>query len=235
MPGPATFDLLRLPTPTAVRTMTGSVLDRRTFDRTPGLRFWRLLGTGSGASTAAGADLRRWALFAVWEHDEAATAFWRTGRGPAARWQAHATERFGVRLHALGGHGSWRGVDVLSLVTPVPAATVHPGPVAVLTRADVHLRRWRSFSPARPPVDHQLGRTPGLRAVVGVGEAPVGRQATFSLWDDLAAVRAFATSGAHREVVRRTRQERWYGEELFARFAVVGRTGTWDGTDPLAP
>ena len=54
---------------------------------------------------------------------------------------------------------------------------------------------------------------------MGIGEWPVARQATFSLWRDTGAVRDFAyTRGPHAAVITRTRQEGWFGEECFARF-----------------
>ena len=79
------------------------------------------------------------------------------------------------------------------------------------------------------------GHADGLLWAIGIGEAPVGLQGTFSLWESGRALRDFAYAGAaHREVVRLTAAERWYAEELFARFAVQAATGSVDGRDPLA-
>jgi heme-degrading monooxygenase HmoA len=62
----------------------------------------------------------------------------------------------------------------------------------------------------------------------------VGLQGTFSLWESASALKEFASAEAHAAVVARTEPERWYAEELFARFAVVGSRGTLDGRDPTA-
>ena len=77
---------------------------------------------------------------------------------------------------------------------------------------------------------------PGLRLALGVGEAPVGLQGTFSVWEGTGPLVEFAhRRAAHVDVVRRTALEHWYAEELFARFEVLDVQGTFNGAHPLAP
>lgn len=65
---------------------------------------------------------------------------------------------------------------------------------------------------------------------IGIGEAPVGLQGTFSLWESGQDLSAFAHRGpAHQQVISQTRERDWYAEELFARFAVQSVTGTFHG------
>jgi hypothetical protein len=244
--GVASFHLFREPLWGAPVALARLGTDRLRLRGTPGLRFARLLGTGRGA-TALGADLSRTALFAVWRDAAALAAFedgWFAAR--AARVRARGGEVYGVSLALLSGHGRWGGRDVLAdlrrprlpldqdVATDTRIDARPGGPVAVLTRATVRPSRWHRFRGSRPPVSRELAGARGLYAAVGIGEAPVGLQATFSIWSDATAVTAFARSPEHRAVVRRTREEGWYGEELFARFAPLGSTGTWDGRDPLS-
>ena len=109
------------------------------------------------------------------------------------------------------------------------------GRVAVITRADVRLRSTRAFGRAGREVDTELHGASGLIDVVGIGEAPIGRLATFSLWDSMSSLREFAfRMPRHQQVIQQTRDGDWYSEELFARFEPYGSSGRWNGRDPLA-
>lgn len=198
-----------------------------------GLRFWKLLGSGHGGGFSLRPNWNRYGLLAVWESADAADAF-HAGSAVLQDYRAHAAETWTVRLAPTSAHGMWSGTNPF---TPVERATndaPSDAPVAVLTRATLRLSRARAFWSAVPATGEALNSAEGLIKSIGVGEAPFIRQATLSFWRSEADVRAFAyDSSPHREVVRRTRDEGWYAEELFARFRPIASEGTWDGRDPL--
>ncbi len=211
--------------PLAVARMA---LDRRQLRRTPGLRFAKLLGTGDGRTfTVRDADPLHWGLLAVWDGEQDAARF--DASAPMRGWGRLARERLHVTMRPVASRGRWAGRTPFG--DPRPRRV--DGPVAALTRARIRSGKARTFWRAVPPVSADLREVPGLRLAVGIGEAPVGLQGTFSLWESGSAIRDFAhRRAAHAAVVARTAAEDWYAEELFARFEVLSLEGTFDGRRP---
>ncbi|PWJ53696.1 spheroidene monooxygenase [Quadrisphaera granulorum] len=225
----AVLHLWRVPTPAVPAAIARMALDRRHL-RASGAAFWKLLGTGNGRTfTPRDADPHQWAVLTTWDDDAAAAAF---ERSPTVRaWDRLAAERLRVEMVPVASRGQWSRREPFG--TPAPSRAGATGPVASITRARIRLGRGRSFWGAVPPVSSDLHAVPGLRLAVGIGEAPIGLQGTFSLWNNSASLRDFAhRRSAHREVVARTARERWYVEELFARFSVTSLDGTHHGRTP---
>lgn len=200
------------------RAFLRMALDPRALEGLPGLTFHKSLGTGAGRRfTARDADLRQWALLTVWDGPSEALA------PTVAKWSRLSTAHTRFRLAPIASHGRWSGAEPF---TPDPSAREWSGPIAAITRARVRSRQWRAFQRAVPPVAEVLDDQPGLLYRIGIGEAPIGLQGTFSVWQDHQAIRSFAYDlPAHRQVIEQTRTTGWYSEELFARFAVTGIDG----------
>ena len=180
------------------------------------LPFGKLLGTGSGRTFAArDADIRQYALLTAWPSPAAAAIF---DLGPiVGSWNRIATTQRRFELQPITSRGTWSGQEPFGPERDQPATP--DGPIAAVTHARIRPGRIRAFTRAVPPVVADLSTAPTYR--LGIGEAPIGIQGTFSVWPDETSLRAFARGAAHREVIRRRADERWYAEEIFARFAVV--------------
>lgn len=180
----------------------------------------KVLGTSATGSTRISADLSRWAIFAVWKDDTAYEGFLQSST-LMNRWRASANTLEQFVLKPISSRGTWGGVDPFETAS---AADEGVGEIAILTRASVRLTKFWKFARAVPRVDDALRRQSGCSLALGIGEWPIGQQATFSVWDSLDAMASFAHTGTeHSDVIRRTYAENWYSEEMFSRFAVLRR------------
>ena len=193
-------------------------VDRFTLSRSKNVGFYKSLGTGKGETfTPADANSLRWGLIAQ-VHD--LEAFDQSL--VVKRWRTRSVEEFRAILEPISSHGKWAGKEPF-----VASATNWDGLVVAITRARIkwhqNFRFWRSV----PPVTMSLKSAPGLISAIGIGEAPIGLQGTFSLWESSAAIREFAYKGAaHQKAIADTATYNWYSEELFARFAVKDMRGS---------
>ena len=139
------------------------------------------------------------------------------------RWKDNSHSQFSATLKAIAVHGKWsRKNPFKSEVAPID----WNGKVVAITRARIKWRKnflfWRSV----PPVTASLKTAPGLVKAIGIGEAPLGLQGTFSIWQDPKTISYFAYRGeAHKAAIAATAREKWYAEEMFARFALIDSRG----------
>ncbi|WP_242918807.1 spheroidene monooxygenase [Pontibacter liquoris] len=198
--------------------------------RIPGLLFFKLLGSGQGLGFSIKPNFRRYGLLCTWESEAAADAFFSTS-ALLQEYAQHSYEHWTIKLLPYQSHGFWDGQEPFAPALPEKYST---GPLAVLTRASINWRTLPNFWRYVPQASKALENAAGLVCSIGLGELPFIRQATFSVWESGEAMKEYAYKNAlHQEVMRRTRAENWYSEELFARFRPIASAGTWNGTDPL--
>lgn len=198
-------------------------LGERPLRGVPGLRFARALGSGHEGGFGLRPSLSRQGLFACFDNQDAAEAF--LGGDQVRAYRAHARELLTVTLRATASRGRWDGQGI-----GVGAPGTGPGePVAALTRASIRPAAAAAFWARAPAAQAGLETAPGCRLAVGLGEAPLLRQATFSLWDDSAAMDAYARGGAHAAAIGDAHRLGFFGESMFVRFRPLAVRGVWKG------
>jgi hypothetical protein len=189
----------------------------------PGLRFAKALGSGFEGGFGLRPSASRQGLFLTFSSLLGAEAF--IAHSPIVRaYQDRADEACIALLRATSCRGSWGGARI----EPTRAAPLD-GPVAALTRASIRPSKAWTFWRHSPASEEALAQSPGCQLAVGLGEAPLLRQATFSLWDNQAAMDAYARSGAHLQALRGAQQGAWFSESMFVRFVPLSVIGTWKG------
>jgi spheroidene monooxygenase len=104
-------------------------------------------------------------------------------------------------------------------------------PLAVLTRASIVPSKTMSFWRYAPAAQADLDQAKGCLLAMGLGEIPLVRQCTFSLWQDKQAIRDYAFQGAHQAAIAASYKNDFFSESLFVHMQVLGMSGQWMGKD----
>jgi hypothetical protein len=150
---------------------------------------------------------------------------------------AGSTEVWSAALVPIRSNGTWRGEPRFAPTSTAPTGA-RAGIVASLTYAQVRpTRLFHFYVRGFPSAARQAtGAHSSMLAGLGFGPVPVRHACTVSFWPTTDDVDGFAYGNGrpHDAVQRRSRNEGWLSESLFARFAVSDHGGEWAGSDPLA-
>jgi hypothetical protein len=182
------------------------------------IKFFKLMGSGKNGTFDIHPDLNQWALlFTAKDINTPAPKFFYT------YWKFFNCDIKEFLLEPIEGHGLWDRKKVFGELYQQSNEGV---PIAVLTRATIKLNRLKNFW---KNVDSVAGKMPSAQGLVisyGIGELPWIKQATFSVWQNKKAMKDFAyNKNEHTEVIRKTRNENWYKEEMFVRFRILSVKG----------
>jgi spheroidene monooxygenase len=194
---------------------------RRPLKQYPGLKFYKLFGTGSGHGFNLFPDWNTYGMFTVWENQMLAEQF--LASHIYKDLIQHSIKYYTVLMHPLNSKGTWSGFegwifskddDPDSKIASLTCATINP---------KFLIKFWRLV----PKVFSENERYPGLIFSKGFGEYPLTQLATFSIWESLKSMQNFAYKTFHSSAITETRKSKGFKEEMFTRFAVKQTYGNW--------
>jgi hypothetical protein len=201
------------------------------------IAFYKLLGCGKNGSFDKVPDLQQWAVLVTINNNDTNDFIelfdYKNiyGRFISNWWKFFHCSKWTMVLEPLEGHGSWEGKEVFG---PLSRTSDYDGLIAVLTRATIRLNRLPRFWQHVKSVSDKMATSDGFITSIGIGEVPWIKQATFSIWENKESLKTFAYKlQEHTEVIRKTRLEKWYSDEMFVRFKIIASHGSINGVNPL--
>ena len=197
----------------------------------PGLVFTKVMGSGHEGGFVLRPSATHQGLICMFETAEQADQFI---DGPVVQaYKDRAKSLFVSSLAVTSARGSWDGrswqvTSDESLGKYLHMDTRSAGMVA-LTRASIRPAKAVAFWRYAPAAQDDLKKAPGCLMAMGLGEAPLVRQCTFSLWKDTSSMISYAHSGAHQEAIQAAYKSDFFSESMFVRMRVLRRKGDWAG------
>lgn len=203
------------------------------FKDVPGLVFAKVMGSGHKGGFTLRPSASHQGLICRFSRLDQALEFLRGKQ--AANLRERARESWSGVLAVTSSRGSWDQ-------QPWPVSQHLPAhdpsgsgdaasrrPLAILTRASIVPTKAMAFWRHAPAAQSDLHSATGCMLAMGLGEAPLVRQCTFSLWRDAQAMRDYATRGAHQTAAAAAHRHGFFSESLFVHMDVLQMDGVWQG------
>jgi len=189
-------------------------------------RFWKLMGSGKNAEVDLKPDFKHWAILTTWDEKESCDEFY--SQSFVIKWfRFFGIEEFTILLKPLSSHGLWSGIQ--PFIYNKGDKNINTK-VAVITRAAINFSKVKEFRRNIKRAAEAMRKAEGFILSAGVGENPFFDQATFSIWENLEVMKNYAYKSVdHSNVIKLTRERKWYSEELFARFEIIESQGSLNG------
>lgn len=181
-----------------------------------GLLFIKSMGSGAGKGFDIMPSFSNYCWLMVWENESIAREFLKTNIF-FLEYSARCSNVSHLILENVESHGRWSNKQPFQKASNFK----NDSTVVVLTRAKIKLSKLLQFWLKVGKTANKLYQFPELKFSIGVGEYPLIQQATISIWENQQAMLNYAYKDEnHKQVIKLTRQYKWYSEELFARFSL---------------
>ncbi len=200
------------------------------FRAVPGMQFAKVMGSGHDGGFSLRPSTSHQGLICLLDTTEQAQAFL---AGPLVQdARTRARESWTGLLAVTSSRGQWDGQAWAPSTAQALGAHAHDAalveaPVAALTRASIRPTKVAAFWRHAPASQEAMAQARGCDLAVGLGEAPVLRQCTFSLWQDVQAMTAYARGGAHGAAAQAAVRQDYFTESMFVRMKLLESSGDW--------
>ncbi|MDO8906728.1 hypothetical protein [Hydrogenophaga sp.] len=205
----------------------------------PGMCFAKVMGSGHGGGFGIRPSATHQGLITMFDHADHAKAFL---AGPVVQgYRERAGDFWTGTLEVLTARGQWDGQawgatssTQLGFESDAANDPSDPRPLAALTRASIRPAKAMAFWRNAPATQAAMQQASGCTLAMGLGEAPLVRQCTFSLWKDTPSMLEYAHQGAHQQAIEAAYKHRYFSESLFVRMRLLQQDGHWPAPSQIA-
>jgi hypothetical protein len=204
------------------------------FKQVPGLLFAKVMGSGHGGGFSLRPSPSHQGVICRFKNVDTALKFLQSSHVSGMRERAR--ESWCGLLAVTSSRGSWDQsawplTDEFSRKYGDILSGNKVQPLAVLTRASIVPSKTMAFWRYAPAAQADLKHSKGCLLSMGLGEIPLVRQCTFSLWQDKSSMRDYAFQGAHQAAISAAYRNDFFSESMFVHMQVLGMSGQWMGHD----